>query len=92
MNDWIGLTFLILLVMGALFGLRSLSKPRRRTTEEFEQSAADNPSFTGALLNALHDVTDPGARRRKEVVQQMKDGRYMKKKREGKAGGDIDND
>ena len=39
-------------------------------------------------MNALHDVTDPGAERAKEVRMQMKDGRYQKKKKEGKAGGD----
>jgi hypothetical protein len=92
MNDWIGLAFIIGLMIMALLGLRTLSKTRTRTAEEFEKGAAENSSFTGALLNALHDVTDPGARRRKEVVQQMKDGRFMKKKREGKAGGDIDHD
>ena len=92
MNDWIGLAFIIGLLVLAFLGLRALSKPRPRTTEEFERSAAENPSFTGALLNALHDVTDPGAKRRREVVQQMKEGRFMKKKREGKAGGEVDND
>jgi hypothetical protein len=92
MNDWIGLAFIIGLLILALLGLRTLAKPRTRTAEEFERGASENPSFTGALLNALHDVTDPGAKRRKEVIQQMKEGRYMKKKREGKAGGDIDND
>jgi len=87
MSDWIGLAFLALLVIGAIIGLRSLAKPRPRTAEEFEKGAAENSSFTGALLNALHDVTDPSAKRAKEVRQQMKEGRYMKKKREGKAGG-----
>ena len=90
MSDWIGLAFLILLVVGAIVGLKILANPKPRTAEEFEKSAADNPSFTGALLNALHDVTDPGAKRAKEVRMQMKDGRYMKKKREGKSGGDAE--
>ena len=90
MNDWIGLGFFVLLIVAAFFGLRTLAKPRPRTAEEFEKSAADNPSFTGALLNALHDVTDPASKRSKEVRMQMKDGRYMKKKREGKADGDAD--
>ena len=90
MSDWIGLGFFLLLVLGAIFGLRALAKPRTRTAEEFERGAAENASFTGALLNALHDVTDPGAQRAKEVRMQMKDGRYLKKKREGKAGGDAE--
>jgi len=87
MSDWLGLTFFVLLIVAAYFGIRALSKPRPRTMEEFERSASENPSFTGALMNALHDVTDPGSKRAKEVRMQMKDGRYLKKKREGKAEG-----
>lgn len=88
MSDWIGLAFFALLVGGAIAGLRALAKPRTRTAEEFERGATENPSFTGALLNALHDVTDPAAKRSKEVRMQMKDGTFRKKKREGKAEGD----
>jgi hypothetical protein len=87
MSDWLGLVFFVVLIAGVIFGLRALAKPRPRTAEEFEKGAAENSSFTGALLNALHDVTDPSAKRAKEVRQQMKEGRYMKKKREGKADG-----
>lgn len=86
MQDWIGLGFFVLLIVGAVVGLKMLSKPQTRTSDEFERGAAENPSFTGALLNALHDMTDPGAKRSKEVRMQMKDGTYRKKKREGKAG------
>jgi hypothetical protein len=90
MSDWIGLGFFILLVIGAIVGLRSLAKPKPRSSEEFERSAAENTTMVGAMLNALHDVTDPGAMRAKEVRMQMKDGTYRKKKREGKAEADID--
>jgi len=92
MSDWLGLAFLLLLIVGAFFGLRALAKPRPRTAEEFEKGAAQNASFTGALLNALHDVTDPAAKRAKEVRMQMKEGRYMKKKREGKANDNSSGD
>ena len=88
MQDWIGLGFFVLLVVGVIVGLKALSKSRPRTAEEFERNAAENPSFTGALLNALHDVTDPAAKRSKEVRMQMRDGTFQKKKREGKAEGD----
>jgi hypothetical protein len=87
MGDWIGFAFLILLALGAFFGLRALSTPRVSTSDEFERNAAQNTTMVGSLMNALHDVTDPGAERAKEVRLQMKDGRYQKKKREGKAGG-----
>jgi len=88
MSDWLGLAFFALLIVGVILGLRALAKPRTRTAEEFEKGAAQSASFTGALLNALHDVTDPSAKRAKEVRMQMKEGRYMKKKREGKASGE----
>ena len=82
----------MLLVIGAIFGLKALSKARPRTSEEFEKSAAQNTTVIGAFMNALHDVTDPGAERAKEVRMQMKDGRYLKKKREGKANDDDEPD
>ncbi|MEP6788244.1 MAG: hypothetical protein ABJB40_07430 [Acidobacteriota bacterium] len=87
MGDWIGLGFIAFLIVGAIFGLRALAKPRPRTSEEFERSASENTTMVGALMNALHDVTDPGAERAREVRMQLKDGRYREKKREGKAGG-----
>ncbi|HEV7700298.1 MAG TPA: hypothetical protein VGO43_08735 [Pyrinomonadaceae bacterium] len=92
MGDWIGFAFLILLALGAFFGLRALSKPRVSTSDEFERNAAQNTTMVGALMNALHDVTDPGAERAKEVRMQMKDGRYQKKQREGKAEGEDEAD
>jgi hypothetical protein len=91
MSDWIGLIFIAALISGAILGLRLLANPKRRTAEDFERSAAENTTMQGALLNALHEVTDPAAMRAKEVRMQMKDGTYRKKKREGKAGGtDLD--
>ena len=92
MSDWIGTAFLVLLVVGAYFGVRALSRPRVTTAEEFERNAARNTTMMGALMNALHDVTDPGAERAKEVRMQMKEGRYQKKKREGKANADETGD
>ena len=85
MNDWIGLLFFVLLIIGVIVGLKALSKPRTRTEEEFERSASEGTTALGAGLNALQDVMDPAAARAKEVRMQMKEGRYLKKKREGKA-------
>jgi hypothetical protein len=92
MSDWIGLAFFVLLILGAIFALKALAQPRPRTSEEFEKSAAQNTTLIGSFMNALHDVTDPGAERAREVRMQMKDGRYMKKKREGKANDDEPDD
>ena len=87
MSDWIGLVFLILLVVGAIFGLRALAKPRTRTAEEFERNAAEGTTALGASMNALQELMNPEAAKAKEVITQMKEGRYQKKKREGKADG-----
>jgi hypothetical protein len=90
MGDWIGLIFLILLAAGAVFGLKLLAKPQTRTAEEFERNAAENTTMLGASMNALHELMNPEAAKSKEVVMQMKEGRYQKKKREGKSEGEAD--
>ena len=88
MSDWIGLGFLVLLVVGAIVGLRALAKPRPRTAEEFERNAAEGTTALGASFNALQELMNPEAAKAKEVITQMKEGRYQKKKREGKADGE----
>jgi hypothetical protein len=85
MNDWLGLLFFVLLIGGILLGLKLLSKPQKRTEEEFERSAAENTTMLGASMNALHELMNPEAAKAKEVQTQLKEGRYNKKKREGKA-------
>jgi hypothetical protein len=86
MSDWIGLAFFVLLVVGVIDGLRALSKPSTRTAEEFERNAAEGTTAIGASMNALQELMNPEAAKSKEVITQMKEGRYQKKKREGKAG------
>ena len=90
MSDWIGLAFLIVLVAGAIIGLRVLSKPQTRTSEEFERNAAEGTTMLGASMNALNELMNPSEAKAKEVVTQMKEGRFQKKKREGKAGDDSE--
>jgi hypothetical protein len=90
MSDWIGVLFFVALLVGAFAGIKALANQEPRTPEEFEKNAAENTTMAGALLNALHDVTDPASQRAKEVRMQMKDGRYQKKRKEGKAGGGAD--
>lgn len=68
MGDWIGLAFFVLLIVGAGVGLRILSKPRTRTTEEFERSAAEGITPMGASFNALQELMDPAAAKSKEVI------------------------
>jgi hypothetical protein len=87
-SDWIGLAFFALLIVGAFFGLRALAKSRPRTSEEFERNAAEGTTAIGASMNALQELMNPEAAKAKETITQMKEGRYQKKKREGKAGGE----
>ena len=87
MSDWIGLLFFVLLIVGAVVGLKILSKPQTRTEEEFERGAAES-SVLGVGVNALQEILDPAEARAKEVKIQLKEGRYDKKKREGKASAD----
>ena len=86
MSDWAGLVFLVLLIAGLIFGLRALAKPRTRTAEEFERNAAEGTTALGASMNALQELMNPEAAKSKEVITQMKEGRYQKKKRERKSG------
>jgi len=91
MQDWIGVGFFILLIVGALIGLKVLSKPRISTAEEFERRATEEKTMLGASMNALQEIMDPAEKRAKEVIEQMKDGTFQKKKREGKADGSLEN-
>ncbi len=90
MSDWIGLGFFVFLIIGIFVGLKVLSKPQTRTAEEFERNAAEATTGIGAIANALQEAIDPAAARSKIVITEMQQGRYQKKKREGKAGGSSD--
>ena len=90
MGDWIGLGFFVLLIVGAWLGLRALAKPQTRTAEEFERNAAENTTMLGASMNALQELMNPQAAKAKEVETQLKEGRYQKKKKEGKASGEAE--
>ncbi len=92
MQDWLGLLFFVLLIVGVFVGLKMLSKPTKRTEEDFERGAAESASLLGASMNALQEILDPAEARAKEVKIQLKQGTYNKKKREGKAGGDAENE
>lgn len=87
MQDWLGLLFFVLLLVGIFAGLKILAKPTKRTEEEFERGAAEG-SMLGASVNALQQILDPAEARAKEVKTQLKQGNYNKKKREGKAEGE----
>lgn len=88
MQDWLGLLFFVLLIAGIFAGLKILAKPQTRTEAEFERNAAESVSMLGASMNALQELLNPEEAKAKEVQTQLKEGRYNKKKREGKANGE----
>jgi hypothetical protein len=87
MSDWIGLIVLILFALGIYLGLKILSRPRKLSENEFEQKAAEGGGLAGAGMQALHELLNPEAGKSKEVQMELKEGRFHKKKREGKADG-----
>ena len=92
MSDWIGLAFFVLLIAGIFIGLKMLAKRRVRTEAEFERSAAENKTMLGASMNALQELMNPEAAKAKEVQTQLKEGRYGRKKREGKANDEAESE
>ena len=88
MGDLIGLLFFVLLIIGIIVGLKLLSKPQKRTAEDFERNVSESTSMLGAGVSALQEALDPAAAKAKEVQTQLKEGRYDKKQGEGKANGD----
>lgn len=87
MSDWFGLLFFVLLILGIFIGLKVLSRPNKRTEEEFERRAAEGSGGLTQATFALQKLLNPEAAKSKEVIMDLKGGRYNKKKREGKAGG-----
>jgi hypothetical protein len=87
MNDWIGVLFFVLLIAGIFVGLKLLSRPQKRTDQEFERRAAEGAGTLNAGMMALEKFLNPGAAKAAEVKLDLKGGRYNKKKREGKGNG-----
>src|ERR671931_1514073 len=88
MGDWIGLGFIVLLVIGALFGLSYLGKPRKPLSkEEYERRVRDarGTMRAGAFagLNALEKLINPKAAKAIEAQQDLKAGFYNDEEKKG---------
>lgn len=90
MSDWIGLAFFLLFVVGIFVGLKILAKPQKRTEEEFENRVSDGTGLLSSGVGALNELLNPNEAKAKEVKVQLKEGRFNKKKREGKGNGNLE--
>lgn len=92
MNDWIGLGILIALALGAYLFLRYLSKPKKITAEQFEKNLEEGPSLVNAGMMELQKFLDPRAANSIVAAQELKQGRYNKKKDQGDGKLEEEND
>jgi hypothetical protein len=92
MQDWLGLVFFVLLIIGVYFALKALANPRKRSVEDFERGVEEGTGLAGAGMQALQKLLQPEAKTGVEVVMDLKGGRYGKKKREGKGNGNVDDE
>lgn len=83
MNDWIGLAFLILVAVGAWYGLRVLGKPKKLTEQEFEQRVNEGRSLVNAGMMELDKFLNPQAAKSIEVIEELKSGNYNQKQNKG---------
>ena len=88
MGDWIGLAFIVLLVVGAVVGLSYLGrKPKELTAEEYERRVAEAKGTTRSAalagMTALDTFINPKAAKAVEVQKDLKAGYYNDEEREG---------
>ncbi|HEX8722476.1 MAG TPA: hypothetical protein VF736_17810 [Pyrinomonadaceae bacterium] len=94
MGDWIGLGFIVLVVVGAVVGLSYLGRTRKPlTAEEYERRVAEAKGTTRAAalagMNALNRMINPKAVEAVEKQKDLQAGYYddQEKKGEGDAPG-----
>ena len=84
MSDWIGLGFLVLLVVGAVAGLSYLGrKPKPLTEEEYELRAREGAGMMSAGVMGLQKILDPATERAVAAIQDLKSGYYDDQEEEG---------
>lgn len=86
MSDWIGLGFILLIVLGGLYLLVRPAKPI--TKEEFEKRAAEGPSLLSAGVMGLQKVLDPAVEKAAAVQEDFRQG-YLDGEQESGDGNDT---
>jgi hypothetical protein len=74
-SDWIGIGFIVLLIIAALFGLSQISKPYDVKTEEEFQERKKLGARTSGLMG-LQQIVDPAVKKSVEVQQDLARGIY----------------
>lgn len=90
MGDLLGIAFFILLIAGIYFGIKILANQPKKSEEEFENRVSDGTGILSAGVGALNVLLNPNEAKAKEVKVQLKEGRFNKKKREGKGNGNLE--
>jgi hypothetical protein len=80
MNDWIGLTVIVFIIVSGLCAASRLGAPPEKISpEEFERRVKEGAT-TRAAMFALQQWLHPKAAQAVEVQQDLKHGYYNKKK------------
>ena len=80
MSDWIGLTVILLIILGGLLAAARLGAPPEQISEEEFQRRAREGAHTRAAMFALQQWLHPKAANAVEIQQDLKHGYYNKKK------------
>jgi hypothetical protein len=76
-SDWIGIGIIVLVIIGALFGLSQISKPYNvKTEEEFQRRRKEGAGLLNAAMLGLQQTIDRGAKKAVEVQQDLRRGIY----------------
>src|SRR5436305_14319838 len=84
MGDWIGLGFIVLVVVGVLFGLSHLGKPAKPLSkEEYERRVREGTGAMSAGVMGLQKILDPGTEKVIAAMQDLKAGYYNDEEKKG---------
>jgi hypothetical protein len=76
-SDWIGIGVIVLVIIGALFGLSQITKPYNvKSEEEFQRRRKEGAGLLNAAMLGLQQTIDPGAKKAVEVQQDLRRGVY----------------
>jgi hypothetical protein len=79
-NDIIGLSIILLVVLGACYGLHRITKPVEYTKEEYEKRLKKSSGIAGSAMNAMlypfQEWWNPKAVESIHVIKDMRQGYY----------------